>query len=258
MIAEVAAGAAWLLVLAAAAVRSGAGRGPSPTALPLLSPVEVGLLRAGHRGAAQTALVELYLAGSVEAASRQTVRRDDTRAPKGLSGPARAQYAVLYGRLHPRRLQGLDRVRRAVADVSRDLETSRLVLPTRRLYAVRALSLAALCAVPVGAIAGRAAAPWLFLALLADAVAVWLCALPRRTRRGAALLARLRRERADVRRASEREPEELLLSIALFGASALRAQLPGFTAASGLLTRPPREPMDRGGGSAETVASCGG
>lgn len=56
-----------------------------------------------------------------------------------------------------------------------------------------------------------------------------------------------------------REPDQLLLSVALFGAPALREQLPRFTGESGLLTRPPREPMDRGGsGSGEPFAPCGG
>ncbi|MEV8531867.1 hypothetical protein [Streptomyces sp. NPDC051211] len=81
--------------------------------------------------------------------------------------------------------------------------------------------------------------------------------LARHTRHGGALLDRLRREHARVRQASEQEPVELLLSVALFGATVLRGQLPRFTAESGLLTGP-REPVDRGGGAGEGFISCCG
>ncbi|MER5733474.1 TIGR04222 domain-containing membrane protein [Streptomyces sp. NPDC002138] len=261
MIAEVSVAAAWSLVAAAVLIRVRPGSPPvREPGRERPSPVGIGLLRGGARGAAQTALVELYLAGSVEAVRGRMVRRDDSKPPpRGSSGLARAQYAVLFGRLHPRRLRNIERVRRAAAGEARELERAGLMRSGRRMAAVRVVLLPVFCAAPAGALADRTAAPWLFLALLADAVAVVLGALPRRTRRGTALLARLRREHARVRQASAREPEELLLSVALFGPPALRAQLPRFTGESGLLTRPPREPMDRGGGgSGEAFASCGG
>ncbi|MYT22860.1 hypothetical protein GTW69_21655, partial [Streptomyces sp. SID7760] len=57
----------------------------------------------------------------------------------------------------------------------------------------------------------------------------------------------------------EREPARLLLHVALAGAPALRAGLPRFTEESGLLGRPPREPMERGGGGGSPeVFTCGG
>ncbi|MFD7260477.1 TIGR04222 domain-containing membrane protein [Streptomyces sp. NPDC059874] len=255
----VSAGAAWLLLLMAAALRLRPDLRPVPDPLDRrLSPVETGLLRGGRRGAAQTGLVELYLAGSVEAGWRQTVRPGEARLPRGCSEVARAQYHVLYGPLHPRRLQGMERVQRAVQGVSTELERARLVVSRRRVWVVRSLLLPVFAAAPLGAAAGGQTAVWLALDLLADAGAVALWVWPRRTLRGAALLARLRRDQAGVRRATERRPDALLLSVALFGAPALRAQLPRFTEESGLLTRPPREPMDRGGGSGEAFASCGG
>lgn len=255
----VSAGAAWLLLLIAAALRLRPGRQPVPEPLGRrLSPVEIGLLRGGGRGAAQTGLVELYLGGSVEAGWRRTVQPGEPRLPRTCSEVARAQYHVLYGPLHPRRLEGMERVRHAVQGVSTELERARLVVSRRRVRVVRSLLVTVVAAAPLGAAAGRQTVVWWALDLLAATGAVALWAWPRRTLRGATLLARLRREHAEVRRATESQPNALLLSVALFGAPALRAQLPRFTEESGLLTRPPREPMDRGGGSGEAFASCGG
>ncbi|MFJ4776210.1 TIGR04222 domain-containing membrane protein [Streptomyces sp. NPDC088762] len=252
-------GAAWLLLLTAAALRLRPGRPPVPEPLGRrLSPVETGLLRGGARGATQTGLVELYLAGSVEAGWRQTVQPGAARLPRDCSEVARAQYHVLYRPLHPRRLHDIERVQRAVQGVSTELERARLVVSRRRVWVVRSLLLPVFAAAPLGAAAGGQTAVWLVLDLLAGAGAVALWAWPRRTLRGTALLARLRRDHAGVRPATGSRPEALLLDVALFGAPALRAQLPRFTEESGLLTRPPREPLDRGGGSGEGFASCGG
>ncbi|MET9609326.1 TIGR04222 domain-containing membrane protein [Streptomyces sp. NPDC006512] len=253
------AGAAWLLLLIAAALRLHPGR--KPVSGPLgrrLTPVETGLLRGGGRGAAQTALVELYLAGSVEAGWRQTVQPGKPRLPRGCSEVARAQYHALYGPLHPRRLHDTERVRRAVQGVATELERAGLVVSRRRVRAVRSLLLPVFAAAPLGAVMGGRTVVWLLLGLLADLGALALWVWPRRTLRGAGLLARLRRDHAEVRGATVRRPDALLLSVALFGAPALRDQLPRFTEESGMLTRPAREPMDRGGGSGEAFASCGG
>lgn len=253
------AGAAWLLLLIAAGLRLRPGRQPVPDPLGRrLSPVETGLLRGGGRGAAQTGLVELYLAGSVEAGWRQTVQPGEARLPRGCSEVARAQYHALYGPLHPRRLQGRERVQRAVQGVSTELERARLVVSRRRVWVVRILLLPVFVTTPLRAATGGQTAVWTVLGLLADAGAVALWVWPWRTLRGATLLAQRRRDHAGVRRATERRPDALLLSVALFGAPALRAQLPRFTEESGLLTRPSREPMNRGGGSGEAFASCGG
>ncbi|GLX23183.1 TIGR04222 domain-containing membrane protein [Streptomyces lavendulae] len=120
---------AWLLLLGAAVLRLRPGgrvdRGPLDRRL---SPVEIGLLRGGARGAAQCGLVELYLAGSVEAGWRRTVEPGRARLPRGCSGVARAQFHVLYKPLHPRRLQDSERVRRAVRGVSQELERAGLVV----------------------------------------------------------------------------------------------------------------------------------
>ncbi|MFE2323778.1 TIGR04222 domain-containing membrane protein [Streptomyces sp. NPDC059385] len=257
----VSAAVAWLLVVIAAALRlRPGGRSGSGPLDRRLSPVETSLLRGGARGAAQCGLIELYLAGSIETGWRRTVEPGRHRLPPRCSEVARAQFYVLYKPLHPRRLQNTDRVRRAVRGVSEELERARLVVSRRRVRAVRILLLPVFAAAPLAAAAGGPeAAVWLGLGLLADAAAVALWVRPRRTLRGAALLARLRREHAEVRTATESRPDELLLSIALFGASALRAQLPRFTQESGLLTRPPGEPLDRGGaGSGEAFVTCGG
>ncbi|MFD7029504.1 TIGR04222 domain-containing membrane protein [Streptomyces sp. NPDC059917] len=260
MIAEVSVGAAWSLVAAAALMRFGFGARPAPEPARRrpLTPVEIALLRGGRRAAMRTALVELHLAGAVEATWPGAVRRVDTAAPRGGSGLARAQYNVLFGHMHPRRLWGIERVGRAVAPEAREAERTGLLLTRRRVVAVRVVLLPALCAAVVGAAVEGADAPWRLLALLAGGCALVLGALPRRTRKGAALLARLRGERIGVRRATVRAPAELLLNVALFGAPVLREQLPRFTEESGLLTRPPKEPMDRGGGSSCGVATCGG
>ncbi|MFF4368168.1 TIGR04222 domain-containing membrane protein [Streptomyces sp. NPDC001594] len=248
---------AWLLLLIAAALRLCPGRGPLERRL---SPVETGLLRGGARGAAQCGLVELYPAGSVAAGWRRTVEPGRARLPRGCSEAARAQFHVLYKPLHPRRLQEMERVRRAVRGVSQELERAGLVVSARRAWAVRMLLLPVFAAAPLAAAAGGPdAAAWLVLGLPADAGAVALWVRPRRTLRGTALLARLRHDHAGVRTATRNRPDELLLSIALFGAPALRTQLPRFTQESGLLTRPPGAPMDRGGGgSGEAFAPCGG
>nr|WP_312847424.1 TIGR04222 domain-containing membrane protein [Streptomyces sp. WAC07149] len=160
----------------------------------------------------------------------------------------------------PAPLQDSERVRRAVRGVSQELERAGLVVSRGRVRAVRILLLPVFAAAPLAAAAGGPyAAVWLGLGLLADAGAVVLWVRPRRTLRGAALLAGLRREHAGVRTATLGRPDELLLSVALFGDPALRAQLPRFTQESGLLTRPPGRPMDRGGGgSGEAFANCGG
>ncbi|MFJ6718592.1 MULTISPECIES: TIGR04222 domain-containing membrane protein [unclassified Streptomyces] len=254
------AGVAWCLVLLALLLRPG-GRRARPLGR-VLSPVDVGLLRGGARGAAQTGLVELYLAGAVEAGFRQTVRGVETRLPPpGCSAVARAQYGVLYRRTHPRRLQNEERVRRAIGETSRGLERAGLLVSAKRRWALRALLFPVFAAAPVEAAVGGPAAVWPWLALLADVAAVALWARSRRTPRGAVLLARLRQDHAGVRRATERDaPGALLLSVALFGAPALRTRLPRFTEESGLLTRPPREPMERGGGGGwhETSGGCGG
>lgn len=185
MIAEVCVGAAWPFLLAAAVLRLRPVAGPvrGPARERPLTPVGIGLLRGGGRGAAQTALVELHLAGSVEGAWAGMVRRDDTRPPPpGASGLARAQYSVLFGKLHPSRLQRIGRVERALAAEARAVERAGLLLSGRRVAAVRILLLPVLCAAPVAAVAGRLTAPWLLLALLADGAALALGALPRRTR----------------------------------------------------------------------------
>ncbi|WP_329192287.1 MULTISPECIES: TIGR04222 domain-containing membrane protein [unclassified Streptomyces] len=256
----VATGVAWCLVLLAGALRLGGGRSrPRGKAL---SPVEVGLLRGGARGAAQTALVELYLVGAVEAGFRQTVRGvADRLPPHGSSAVARAQYGALYRAVHPRRLRDYERVEEAIRHTTRALECAGLLVSAKRRWAARAVLLPVFAAAPVQAAAGGRAAGWLWLALLADVAAAALWARPRRTPRGATLLARLRLDHAGTRRATEQDdPGALLLSVALFGAPALRAQLPRFTGESGLLTRPPREPMERGGGGGrpETSGGCGG
>ncbi|MFD8979562.1 TIGR04222 domain-containing membrane protein [Streptomyces sp. NPDC059564] len=258
------AAAAWPLLLVASAMRLWPGRRPSARgqAPRPLSPVEMGMLRGGERGAGQTALVELYLAGSVEATWQRTVRRQEGAPSRGRSELARAQYGVLHVKRHPGRLRRFERVQQATEAVSHQLEREGLLLSRRRLFAVRAVLLTVLAAPPLAALAGLATGPGpypTYLVFLADGFALLLWMRPRRTRHGDVLLHRLRREHARVRQASERAPAELLLSVALFGATALREQLPRFTAESGLLTRPPREPMDRGGGgSGEAFASCGG
>ncbi|MDJ0380410.1 TIGR04222 domain-containing membrane protein [Streptomyces sp. G-G2] len=253
-------GAAWCLLLLAGVLRLSGGRIRPPGSA--LSPVEVGLLRGGARGAAQTGLVELYLAGAVESGLRQTVRGvESLLPPQGCSAVARAQYGALYRRMHPRRLQGADRVRDAIGETARGLERAGLLMSAKRRWAVRAVLLPVFAAAPLGAGAGGRAAVWLWLALLADVAAVVLWAAPRRTPRGAALLARLRQNHAGARRATERDdPGALLLSAALFGAPALRAQLPRFVEESGLLTRPRGEGMDRSGrgGWHESAGGCGG
>ncbi|MFF4013193.1 TIGR04222 domain-containing membrane protein [Streptomyces sp. NPDC001717] len=259
MINAVSAGVAWLLLLIAAALRLRPGRQPVPDALGRrLSPVQTGLLRGGRRGAAQTGLVELYLAGSVKAGWQRTVRPGGAWLPRGCSEVARAQYHVLYGPLHPRRLEGIERVQRALQGVESELERARLVVSRRRVWIVRGLLLPLFAAAPLGAAGGGQTAVWLILDLLADAGAFVLWVWPRRTLRGQALLTRLRRDQAEARQATEHQPDALLLSVALFGAPALRAQLPRFTQESGLLSRPPKEPIDRGGGPGEAFASCGG
>ncbi|MFF1555984.1 TIGR04222 domain-containing membrane protein [Streptomyces sp. NPDC058279] len=240
------AGLAWVLVLLAGVVRfAGGWVGSSRRAL---SPVEMGLLRGGARGAAQTGLVELYLAGAVEAGFRRTVRAvEHRRPPRDCSAVARAQYDVLYGKTHPRRLQNQDRVRAAIRETTRGLERAGLLVSAGRRWTARALLLPVFAAAPAWAVAGGGETVWLWLMLLADMAALVLWTRPRRTPRGAELL-RLRQARAGDRPGSERDdPGGLLLSVAVFGAPALRARLPRFTKESGLLTRPPWEPMERSG-----------
>ncbi|KMO97657.1 TIGR04222 domain-containing membrane protein [Streptomyces roseus] len=259
MITEVSAAAAGLL-LGAAVLRLLPGRGPlrDPAGHPL-TPVETALLRGGARAAVRTALVELYLAGAVEPAWRHTVRRSTT-PPTGCSDLARSVYRVLHGRLHPRLLEREDRVREATRAAERQLARDGLLLTRRRRLAARAALLPVFAAGPVTAWAGGAGPPAasLPLALLAEGVALLLWVWPRRTGRGAALLVHLRMQQAGTPRPTEREPARLLLHVALVGAPALRAGLPRFTEESGLLGRPPREPMERGGGGSPEVFTCGG
>ncbi|WP_329312629.1 MULTISPECIES: TIGR04222 domain-containing membrane protein [unclassified Streptomyces] len=262
MITEVSFVAARLLLPTAAVLRFPPGRRAvrDPVRHPP-KPVEAAVLHGGARGAARTALVELYLTGSVDAARRHTVRRDHGKPPQGRSELARAHYSALHGRLHPRRLERCDAVRRATAALARQLEREGLLLTRRRLFAVRTALLPVFAAAPVVALTGRGTPTGLLpllLTLLADGVAALLWPWTRRTRRGAVLLARLRREHAAARRATGRQPDELLWSVALFGRGALRENLPRFTAESGLLGRPPREPVERHGGEGEAFASCGG
>ncbi|MEU8461670.1 TIGR04222 domain-containing membrane protein [Streptomyces sp. NPDC029003] len=261
--AAMATGAAWCLVLLAGGLRLGGGRVRAPVGA--LSPVEAGMLRGGVRAATRTALVELYLGGAVEAGFRQTVMNVPTRVPpKGSSAVARALYGALYRRTHPGRLHDHERVGRALGEMTRKLERAGLLVSAKRRWAERALLLPVFAAVPVTAATGGAdgaPAVWLWLGVAADVAAVVLGAASRRTRRGATLLARLRLRHARARRATERgDPAAVLLSAALFGAPALRAQLPRFTEESGLLTRPPREPMERSGrgGWHPSEGGCGG
>ncbi|MEV6580020.1 TIGR04222 domain-containing membrane protein [Streptomyces sp. NPDC051582] len=260
MITEVSSAAAALLPAAAAALRFLPRRGSlrDPVRQPL-TPVETALLRGGARGAVRTALVELYLVGSVEPAWRHTVRRTAV-PPTECSDLARAVYRVLHGRPHPRRLEREDRVREAIAASARQLGRDGLLLTRRRRMATRALLLPVFAVAPVTALIERATppGPTLLLALLADGAALLLWLWPRRTGRGCALLVQLRREQAGTRRPTEREPARLLLIVALFGAPALREILPRFTEESGMLVRPPREPMERGGGGPPEVFTCGG
>ncbi|GHE38628.1 TIGR04222 domain-containing membrane protein [Streptomyces vinaceus] len=251
-----------VLLATAAALRFPPGRRPlrDPARQPL-TPVETALLRGGVRGAVQTASVELYLVGSVEPAWRQALRRDPTKPPTGCSDVARALYRVLQGRLHPRRLERNDRVREATAALAGRLALDGLLLTCGRRLAAGAALLPVFAAAPVAASAGAGTplGPLLLLGLLADAVALLLWPWTRRTGRGAALLAQLRGEQQGTRRPTEAEPARLLLHVALFGAPALREGLPRFTAESGMLSRPPREPMDRGGGGrSQEALTCGG
>ncbi|MFF5705390.1 TIGR04222 domain-containing membrane protein [Streptomyces sp. NPDC012794] len=241
-------GAAWFLLLTGAALRLRPG--PDRLGRPL-SPAEAALLRGGGRAAAQTGMVELYLAGSVEAGWQQTVRPAKALLPRPCSEVARAQYHALYGARHPRGLlRDSERVQEAVHAMSAELERARLMVSRRRVWCVRVLLLP-VCAAPLGS------PRWLGLLAALGAAALWIW--PRRTLRGSALLAKMRLDHAGAREATVQQPDQLLLSVALFGTAALRAQLPRFAEESGLLTRPPREPMDRGGsGSGEPFASCGG
>ncbi|MEU8776924.1 TIGR04222 domain-containing membrane protein [Streptomyces sp. NPDC048606] len=250
---------AWLLLALAAALRvrgaRSAGAGPlggTP------SPVAVGLLRGGPLGATRTAWVELYLAGAVEPGWRRTVRCVTSHPPAGCSEVARAQHRVLYGERHPGALRRADRVEGAVRGLRRELERAGLMVSAGRTWTVRALLIGVFGAATTGACAGAVTAAALCLALLADAAAAVLWVGSRRTWRGARLLARMRRERPGVRAPAGAGADELLLRVALFGAPALRAGLPRFTEESGLLTRPPRRAPDRGGGSGDASANCGG
>ncbi|MFB7782749.1 TIGR04222 domain-containing membrane protein [Streptomyces vinaceus] len=251
-----------VLLATAAALRFAPGRRPlrDPARQPL-TPVETALLRGGARGAVRTASVELYLVGSVEPAWRQALRRDSAKPPTGCSDVARAVYRVLQGRMHPRRLERSDRVREATKALARQLALDGLLLTRGRRLAAGAVLLPVFAVAPVVASAGEGTplGPPLLLGLLADGAALLLWPWTRRTGRGAALFAQLRREEQGTRPPTEAEPARLLLHVALFGAPALRAGLPRFTAESGMLSRPPREPMERGGGGGSPEAlSCGG
>ncbi|WP_181442562.1 TIGR04222 domain-containing membrane protein [Streptomyces tateyamensis] len=238
-------GAAWLLLLVGAGLRLWPGRqrvrGRSYRPL---SPVEIGVLRAGDRGAAQVALVELHLLGAVSAGSG-TVRRSANALPRGASAPARAQFTALYGKAHPRQLQGRKKVRAAIRAVTGPLEREQLRLSGGRLAAVRVLLLPVFTAAPVGAIGGHETPLALATALTADALAALLWVLPRSTPRGRGVLDGLRRENADTRHATEQQPDRLLLGVALFGGPVLRERLPVFVRDSGLLTRPKAGPGQR-------------
>ncbi|MFE0458899.1 TIGR04222 domain-containing membrane protein [Kitasatospora sp. NPDC058965] len=256
MIVEVSTGAAWLLLLVGAGLRLWPGRqrvrGRSYRPL---SPVEIGALRDGDRGAAQVALVELHLLGAVAASGSGTVRRAVNSVPRGASALARAQYTVLHAKAHPRLLQGKEKVQAATREVTGSLERERLRLSGGRLAAVRVLLLPVFTAAPAGAIGGHETPAALALALAADALAVLLWVLPRSTRRGRGVLDALRRENADTRHATEQQPDRLLLGVALFGEPVLRGQLAAFVRDSGLLTRPKAGPGAGGGLGGEAYAT---
>ncbi|MFG2692495.1 TIGR04222 domain-containing membrane protein [Kitasatospora sp. NPDC048407] len=209
-----------------------------------LTAVEVAGVRGGSKAALGVAVVELHLAGAIDAGSRGRLRRVVHTGPgRDVTVLHRAVWTAFGRDLSFADAAAASAVRRARDELGAELAGRGLRCGRARLTVARLLGLAA-----GGAAVGIAAqgARWAGVILAVLAVAV-LCA-PARTLAGCRLFRELRRLHP-LPGGAPAGTEEVGLLVALHGRRALRSLVPTFAAGAGLL----------GGGAArETVARSEG
>ncbi|MFF0387643.1 TIGR04222 domain-containing membrane protein [Kitasatospora sp. NPDC004615] len=218
-----------------------------------LTAVEVAGVRGGSKAALGVAVVELHLAGAIDAGSRGRLRRVVHTGPgRDVTVLHRAVWTAFGRDLSFADAAAAPAVRRARDELGAELAGRGLRCGRARLMVARLLGLAAGGAA-VGLATGGAAvgiaaqgARWAGVILAVLAVAV-LCA-PARTLAGCRLLRELRCLHP-LPGGAPAGTEEVGLLVALHGRRALRSLVPTFAAGAGLL----------GGGAArETVARSEG
>ncbi|WP_345631256.1 TIGR04222 domain-containing membrane protein [Rugosimonospora acidiphila] len=218
-----------------------------------LRPTEIALLRSGRTAAVSTALVLLHARAAVDAAMPGTVRRSGA-LPRGCDPLARSVYESLARPAGPRELVARTPVRGGLSQLAAGLARAGLMLTSRRRVTLRVLAIAAGVLAVAAALTGAPSAAWFArLAPVVPAAAiVALALLPGRTLAGRRLMRRLRRRHSDLTPehepdAAEWSPQSLGLSVALYGAPALRLTFPRFAAQAGLLRDSSRVPVSVAG-----------
>ncbi len=194
-----------------------------------LEPAEIGFLRGGSWGAAQTALAMLVVAGSVVGAGKGQIERARPTPPSG-QPLARALYSSLYGAMGAREVTNQPHVQTVLRDLHKRLVRQGYL----RAWWARLLVPLCLVTVPPG-IGARLMAhgvipPTVTAVAIVVCVGVGACFLPRRTLSGARTLRRLR-----TRGGSPVTAESVGLHVALYGIRGSLTLLPAHATDLGLL-----------------------
>ncbi|NUK03534.1 TIGR04222 domain-containing membrane protein [Streptomyces lunaelactis] len=246
-----------LLGLAAALLRPGPARAIAP------GPQSVALLRGGRRAAVTVALVALQQRGAVTTGRTGTVRTDG-RAPVGVRDPLQlAVHTSLQRQIGVRVVASRPRVQRALDALRDELASAGLLRRDGRWRSARALLYAVPLTITAGLLVTPMTAPNTPLQFAVSAVPVAVAAalgcLRRRTRAAGRLLASLRAEHPLGDRSGDGVLSDgVLMSVALYGDTALRRHVAHFARDGGLLGRGSRDTgfhvhHDATGGG----ASCG-
>lgn len=191
-----------------------------------ISPTVLGYLTGGTRRAVVTALAMLHVHGAVRIGKQGTVKRTDGKfasTDRLLS----ATYAALYQPNGPRGIASRPQVRRAAAEVRKDVVAGRLLVPTGSWVASRVLSW---LAVPLIAaqIATSHGAASITLAVIVFVLGGVVYVRDRRTRTCRVRTRQLGREVGP-------DAESVGYAVAAQGKRALREIMPRFAKDAGLL-----------------------
>ncbi|MER8034222.1 hypothetical protein [Streptomyces hydrogenans] len=219
-----------------------------------LTAVGVAGVRGGPGAALAVAVVELHLAGVVEAGRSGRLRRVVHSGPgRDVSALGRAAWTVFGRELSVADAAAAPAVRRARAELRADLVGRGLRCGRARLVLAGALALAAGGTALAVAVQGS---PWIGLPLALLALTV-PCA-PARTLAGHRLV-RETRDRHPLTDEAPAGPEETCLLAAVHGRRALRVLLPDFAARTGLLgARAARETVARTDGDSYGASALTG
>jgi uncharacterized protein (TIGR04222 family) len=201
-----------------------------------LEPEEIGLLRGGRWGAAQTALATLVVTGSVVGAGTGQIKQA-APAPPSRHPLARALYSSLYGAMGPREVTNQPHVQVALREMHRRLVRQRYLRPWWMRIAIPLCLVVVPPAIAARLMARGVIAPTTAVFAMVVCIAIGLCYLPRRTASGARELRRLRSRHRPLGTAPgvETTADAIGLQVALYGVPASIGLLPAHAADLGLV-----------------------